>query len=286
MDANQITVIKEFIKSNPDTTNTQLAENIIKYSDSFAGYKKGTLQNYIGKVKKMIKEESELVPFKTLPAADFKEVTTPAFVTFDPRDPVVEEEVGAVIPTHYDFIIMSVKSDIFRQDFTEYQSTLSPRCISKVTVFGNEPREESIVDGTVTGVHGGIGRLTEDYCLYDAIDTTLASLIRTINNPIETDANITIAVPHIVDYGSKYATKASIIDLISRVKSTFGWSINLITESGDAREMAASLGIDSNNSINYTYSDECVEIMTECRAVKTDSFSQDEPQSSIGYFTY
>ena len=188
------------------------------------------------------------------------------------------------LPFHYDVLVVSVKDEPAYHDWSQYTKTFVGGCNPLVIVYGNEAREaEYTKSGKILFAAGGIGGLEESYALYDAIDSAIASVYRKCENPSETDVNITIVTDRGVDFGSRFATKESVRDVISRVRYKFGWSVNLMTLNGDATNIAVDLGIDSSNAINYTRGSEAVAIASHGRKTRNVKLSN-ETASSVGYF--
>jgi len=204
-------------------------------------------------------------------------------------EPVLEN-APSNIPKHYDVLIMSVKEGPIAQNWTEYSRVLDKNVQFSIIGFGNEPRElvngnTSVIKniGTIDYSNSGIGGVEENYALYDAIDAAIGSMYRKIDDPFNTDVSITIVTNTGIDYGSVHATKDSVSDLINKVKSKFGWSVNIMTNEGNAVDIASSLGIDSSNAINYCNASEAVLLAAHGRRKRNISLNNNNA-TAVNYF--
>lgn len=200
------------------------------------------------------------------------------------------------LPPHYDILVVSVKDEAFKFNYSRYVNVLHKDALPGIIVFGNEARSAGLDEQNyIDAVHGGIGGeftnavtnggIAEAYALYDGIDAAIASVINNCPDLTKFDVNLTIVTERGVDFGSVHISKESIAELIQKVKSRFGWSINLLCRERSAKEVAIELGIDTSNAVNYTYGSEAMDFLVRGRQNRNEKLIAGTVQS-FNYFQW
>lgn len=205
--------------------------------------------------------------------------------------PQAESSAQPPLDPHKDYLVVGVKDEAFKADYFKYINALDDGCSNKVMVFGNEPRFAAFSNGYIDAAYGGIGSggitggkgLKEEYALYDAISATIADALRTTANPANENVNITIITESGLDWGSVHNNREDVMDLISKVKSRFGWNVAIAVREGSAADVAVSLGIDSSNAINYAYTTDLNDMLSEARTRANEALRQGQ-HSPVNYF--
>lgn len=198
------------------------------------------------------------------------------------------------LPPHYDILVVGVKDEAFKFNYSRYVDVLHKDALPGIIVFGNEARSAGLDEQNyIDAVHGGIGGeftnaetdggIAEAYALYDGIDAAIASVVNNCPDLTNFDVNLTIVTERGVDFGSVHTSKESIAELIQKVKSRFGWSINLLCRERSAKEVAIELGIDTSNAVNYTYGIEALDFLVRGRQNRNEKLITGTVQS-FNYF--
>jgi hypothetical protein len=179
-----------------------------------------------------------------------------------------------------DILVVSVNDDLLINQshfLNEYKSISTPNTI--FVAFGDEPRMFNAGETLSTGSVGGSA---EKYSLYDAIDFAITTALKRCDNPTGTDVCITIVSDRGVDFGS-HQQDYMVADLIAKVKSRFGWTVNLAVMDELPVTLANSLSIDSSNISRYSNTYELRQLLKNARTRKNNEIKSDISKP-VGYF--
>jgi len=267
MTEKQISIIKRHIKEQPKMNNSELARHMFDHCTLSLSI--GSLQNYIGKVKKM---SPKTVCTTKEHLMDEKFPVEPE-MCYEPAKVELKE---AELPVHYDVLVLGVNSGVEYLD--EYFDDAAKEARKYVIEFGNDARvtlNEKNSDESFRYYVGpeasSVGGLGEDNAICDGIQLALTTLMNEIEDCEGTDVNITI-ITNGPEWGSRTTTISDTSDYINKFSRAFGWCINLvfIGEEHDANNLARSLSIDTSNTLYSEDTMEIYEALEDARKTRTE----------------
>lgn len=289
MKQSKIDAIKEFLNEVPEgISNTGLAKILKTNSRTFLLNSLGTMQNYIGQVKRMLAEEEAAAEALVLASKDLSREDIFKLVSADlpgatnsalakeinKRGYLEDLTVGSigvyvgkwknsvacvtrsVVPTP---MVEQMELDLCDEVAPEPAAVPAPvDTRTQITLLHASRTDASVLSGDVYTYGQGFKKghpslateMVNRWAYLDAIESIVALLVITKD---EVPSNIVFNI-HVdrFDFGSKNHTEEDIAELIGRCSRRFGWEFKLHVSDmsrEEAGELRLALGIDSTNFV-------------------------------------